>query len=318
MNSTWDAIVIGAGAAGLSAALMLGRARRHVLVIDSGEPRNRFATNMHGVLGSEGLPPTDLTARGRSEAELYGIEFVDGSVATVREPADRPDALEVLVTPSAGETQELLVTRTIVVATGVSDELPDIPGLARHWGSTVLHCPYCHGWEVRDQRLGIIANGPVALHMAQLVRQWSPTVTLFTDVSGFSQGDLDALTARGIRTMTPVAEVFGDDHVTGVRLHDDAMVELDALFVQSHMHPLDACVADLGLDRAEAPFGMGSFLHTDPMGNTSHPRVWAAGNVSNPAANVPISIGSGATVGAAVNAALVQWEVAVAAAAAAA
>ncbi|MBN9612440.1 MAG: NAD(P)/FAD-dependent oxidoreductase, partial [Actinobacteria bacterium] len=168
---TWDSIIIGGGAAGLSAAQALGRSLRRTLVIDAGAPRNRFAAHMHNVLGHDGTPPRELYARGRREAEGYGVEFLDASVDAVIESTD---GLRVRLS----DAQELHA-KTLVVATGTSDELPAIPGLAEHWGSSVLHCPYCHGWEVRGRRLAVLATSPLSAHQANLLRQWSDRLTVF-------------------------------------------------------------------------------------------------------------------------------------------
>ncbi len=306
----WDAIVVGGSAAGLSAALMLGRARRRVLVVDAGSPRNRFAAHMHGVLGQEGVSPTALVETGRREAAGYGVQFVDG---TVRVAEDGVAGLR--VTLESGETH---ACRALVVATGISDELPELPGLAERWGTGVLHCPYCHGWEVRDRHLGVLATSPASLHQVQMVRQWSERVTLFAARIGEVDPQVSArLRARGVEIVNAeVVEVLGDgDQVTGVRTADGAVVEVDAIFTMGTPHPHDVFVAGLGLDRAELPFGAGSFLTVDQMGKTSHDRVWAAGNVVNPMANVPMSIGAGAMAGSAVNGALVEADFAAAEAA---
>lgn len=224
-NNTWDVPVVGGGAAGLSAALMLGRARRRVLVIDAGSPRNRFAAHMHGVLGNEGTPPSDLVTRGRSEAAGYGVEFASG---TVRSVETLPDGL--WVTLVDGTTHQ---SRALVAATGVTDDLPEIPGLAERWGTSVVHCPYCHGWEFRDQRLGVLTRSPMSLHQAELVRQWSERVTVFAAGLGeMDQATEHRLTSRGIEMVSsPVVEVTGDgDQVTGARTQDGQEVGLDALF----------------------------------------------------------------------------------------
>lgn len=300
-GAPWDAIVIGGGAAGLSAALLLGRARRRVLVVDAGSPRNRFADHMHGVLGNEGTPPADLLLRGRGEVADYGVELRDGAVETVRDEGAR-----LAVTLADGGVE---LARALVVATGLTDELPDLPGLAERWGTSVLHCPYCHGWEVRDERIGILATSPMALHQARLVRQWSDRVTLLAGALGpLDPGEEARLRSRGVEVVAePVVEVLGDGpRVTGVRTADGRLVELDAIFTAGAPHPHDAFLADLGLARADLPFGLGSFLAVDPTGRTSHERVWAVGNVVNPMANVPMAIGAGAFTGGAVNGALVE------------
>lgn len=298
MDTSWDVIVAGGGPAGLSAALMLGRARRRVLVIDAGSPRNRFAEHMHGVLGHEGASPRALAAAGRAEAGRYGVAFAEGTV----ESAWRTEGGLRLRTAD-GEEHE---ARALIVATGMADEVPDIPGLASRWGRTVLHCPYCHGWEVGDKRLGVIMTSPASMHQAELVRQWSDRVTVFTA----GGGEIDAhsrrrLHARGVRLEErEIAEVVGEgDEIGAVRLSDGRLIGLDAIFTAGDPVPHDAFLAPLGLERDDTPFG--SFLSVDFAGRTSDERVWAVGNVVNPGANVPKSIGDGSFVGAAVNGALV-------------
>ena len=301
----WDAIVIGGGVAGLSAAQMLGRARRRTLVIDGGAPRNRFAAHMHGVLGHDGRDPSDLLARGRAEASAYGVEIVSGAVSSVREATD--DRLT--VTWGDGRVAR---ARAALVTTGVRDQLPDVPGLADLWGRAVLHCPYCHGWEVSDQRLGVMATSPASVHQIELVRQWSADVTAFTALAEpLADGVRERLLARGIRVVTSSVERLVTDGEKFVSVSD----------ADGHEHPLDALFVaptpaidlpfldDLGLARAEQP---GAPLSVDALGATSHPRVWAAGNVTAPFGNVPLSMGAGSMAGAAINAALVAEDAATA------
>lgn len=304
---SWDAVVIGAGPAGLSAAQMLGRAQRRTLVIDAGMPRNRFAAHMHGVLGQDGRAPRELLAQGRREVEAYGVEVRAESVARVD---DRGAHLDVVLdgalrgVPDSGAVQ---TTRAVIIATGLVDDLPGIPGLAGRWGSGVLHCPYCHGWEVRGRRLGVLLTSPVGLHQAQLVRQWSETVVVFAAAVHPLDPDVARrLAARDVEIVTePVVDVLGEgSEVTGVRLGDGRVVAIDALFTAGVSRPLDGFIAHLGLERAENPAG--SFLAVDQAGRTSHPRIWAAGNVVAPGANVPLSMGAGAMAGATLNAALVE------------
>ncbi|MFT3945179.1 MAG: SAM-dependent methyltransferase [Ancrocorticia sp.] len=300
-HNTWDVIVVGGGVAGLSAALMLGRARRRVLVIDGGEPRNRFASTMHGVLGMEGMPPGDLLARGRGEVAEYGVEFTHGTVDSAARTDDR-----VRLTTFDGN---VLAARALIVATGVVDELPNIPGLRERWGKTVLHCPYCHGWEVRDQRLGVLALSPMALHQVELIRQWSDRVTFFSAAAEPLTTEIEQrLRSRGVVIESaPVTAVLGDgDTIDAVVLDDRRHVEIDAIFIAASLRPCDEFLASLNLARADTP--MGSFLAVDMMGRTSDDRIWAVGNVTNPAANVPASIGAGSMTGGAVNAALVGWD----------
>lgn len=298
---SWDVIVAGGGPAGLSSALMLGRSRRRVLVIDAGSPRNRFAAHMHGVLGHEGIPPGELIERGRAEAEGYGVEFADGTIERVERDQDG-----LRVTAHDGTTWR---ARALIVATGLSDELPDVPGLAERWGTTVLHCPYCHGWEVRDRRLGVLATSPLGLHQAELVRQWSDHVTVFTAGLGPITAETEQrLRARGIHLEpAPVTGILGEDTaIVAVRLGDGRETPVDAIFTAGAPRPHDAFLSSLGLARQDTPFG--SLLAVDAAGKTSDDRIWAIGNVVNPAANVPMSIGAGAFTGGAVNGALVGWD----------
>ena len=304
----WDTIVIGGGAAGLSAAQALGRSLRRTLVIDAGSPRNRFASHMHNVLGLDGTPPLELLARGRAEAERYGVEFCAASVLAVRDDGGGSrGALQLVL--DGGDTIE---ARSVVVATGVTDALPAIPGLAEHWGERALHCPYCHGWEVRGQRLAVVAASPLAMHQARLLRQWTDSLTVFTaglgDLTSEARRDFEA---RGVHLVAdPVTEIVGDgSRITAVRTARGE-VAVDAVFTSGELVPHDGFLAELGLDRSETP--MGSFIAVDPTGRTSHPRVWAAGNVVNPAASVPIVMGAGTLAGAAANAALVDDDFALA------
>ena len=302
LDQRWDAVVIGGSAAGLSAALMLGRARRRVLVIDAGSPRNRFAHHMHGVLGHEGKAPSELTRIGQGEVAVYGGHVVSEKVVNVDET---PQALNIALADGTHHS-----ARALVVASGSSDRLPEIPGLAERWGTSVLHCPYCHGWEVRDQALGVLATSQSALHQAQLVRQWSDKVTLFSAALGELEPEQESrLRARGVQINTsPVSALVGDGpRLTGVQTDAD-LVEVQAIFTAPQPVPHDDFLAPLGLARTEFPMGLGSFLAVDAAGRTSNPRVWAVGNVVNPMANVPMSMGAGSLTGGAVNGALVEEE----------
>jgi thioredoxin reductase/2-polyprenyl-3-methyl-5-hydroxy-6-metoxy-1,4-benzoquinol methylase len=301
MDERWDVIVVGAGAAGLSAALMLGRARRKVVVIDAGEPRNRFAAQMHGVLGHDGIDPAELLRRGREEIGRYDVEVRHGIVDRVDE---MPGGISVHL-----HDDQALIGRALIVATGITDQLPNVPGLAERWGTSVLHCPYCHGWEVRGRRLGVLATSPLGLHQAQLVRQWSDDIVVFSAGLGpLDAADEQRLQARGIRLVSkPVIEVLGDgDEVTAVRTDDGRLVEVDAIFTAGSAAPHDEFLAHLDLERTESP--LGSFLAVDETGKTSNDRIWAAGNVTNPSANVAICMSAGATAGGVVNMALITEE----------
>ena len=326
-NTEWDAIVIGGGAAGLSAAQALGRSLRRTLVIDGGAPRNRFASHMHNVLGLDGTPPLELVARGRAEAETYGVEFRQADVRGVRDTKGETSSASLEAGSPGGSMSvelgsgEVLQTRALIVATGVTDVLPEIPGLAERWGTSVLHCPYCHGWEVRGRRIAVITTSPLGMHQAKLLRQWSDDITVFTaglvDARGDSVLDADTergMQARGVRLVSaPVVEVVGSGaDVSGVRTADGREFEIDAVFTGFAMVPQDQFLSSVALDRSETPMGL--TISVDPMQRTSHPRIWAAGNVVSPAASVPLVMGAGNMAGAAANAALVDEDYALAAA----
>lgn len=301
-SKQWDAIVVGGGAAGLSAALMLGRARRSVLIIDAGSPRNRFAAHMHGVLGHENTPPRELVQRGREEVASYGGQFLDAEVTGVDAAAH---GVEVSL-----ESGERHMARALIVATGITDRLPEIPGLAERWGISVFHCPYCHGWEVADARLGVLATSPMAVHQAQMVRQWSDRVTLFAGAGGIDDDVRERLVSRGVVVIDQeVTSVVGDGTaINAVTTADGAATPIDAIFTAPTVQTHDGFLATLNLEREESPFGAGSLISVDQVGKTSLDRIWAVGNVVNPMANVPMVIGAGAFTGAAVNGALIEEE----------
>lgn len=301
LPNEWDVIVAGGGAAGLSAALLLGRARRKVLVIDSGEPRNRYASHMHGVLGNEGTPPGELLRTGREEIRLYGGRVINPTVESV---SDCDGGVKVIL--ADGSTY---IARALIGATGVSDTLPLVPGLQERWGGAVFHCPYCHGWEVKDQHIGVLATSPASLHHAQLARQWSDQVTVFTANLGPLDPDEEKkLRSRGIRLVSAkVTHVVGQGNtIDFVRTSTGQEIDLDAILVAAQTIPRDEFLDGLALSRTELPLSICSVLEVDATGKTSHPRIWAIGNVVPPFANVPMSVGAGAFTGSAVNGVLVN------------
>lgn len=298
-TDVWDVIIVGGGAAGLSGALMLGRARRQVLVVDFGEPRNRFTHAMHGVLGRDGTSPAALLADGRREVESYGGVIQRGSVTQVSAPSD---GFTVHITDLDGRSTSNATARRLLVTSGARDHLPDIPGLSKWWGRGVATCPYCDAYEVRDGRIGVLATGPGSPMQAQLLRQWSHSITYLTDSVGPPAGqELDDLTARGITISEgPLRQVRGDgDRLIGVQLEDGTDIALDAIFTIPTLAPADDLLRTLGSGISTGP--MGEFASVDATGRTSVEGVWAAGNVVNPAANIPISIGAGAMAGGAIN-----------------
>jgi thioredoxin reductase len=296
MTTDWDVVVVGGGAAGLSAAVMLGRSRRSVVVIDAGDPRNAPAEHMHGFLGHDGLGPLELLTRGRAEVERYGGTIRSGEVVALRGSRD-----DFTVMTADGED---LHARRVVVTTGLTDELPDIPGLSDRWGRDVLHCPYCHGWEVQDQPIAVLGTGPRSVHQAQLFRQLSDEVTLLTNkIVDLTAAERDDLAERGIAVRSGAVEevLVDDDRISGVRVDGD-LVPCTAVVVGPRASARAGLLASLGLSPAEHPAGVGDHVPADPMGQTAVPGVFVAGNVNDPAAQVVTAAAAGTKVGATVNA----------------
>lgn len=303
----YDVVIIGGGAAGLSGALTLARARRSVLIIDAGRPRNAPAAHVHAYLGREGTPPGELLAHGRTEVAAYGAEFRDAEVTKVERLDDGAFRLV------SGDDGAVVADR-LLLATGLRDELPGIEGIERRWGRDVLHCPYCHGWEVRDQSIGVLATGPLAVHQALLWRQWSPAVTLLRHTGPAPAPDEeDRLAARGIAVVEGQVTglTTGGDRLTGVRLQDGTVVPCDALAVAPRLVARAEALAGLGVRTEEQlvdGYGVGTYVPADPAGATEVPGVWVAGNVTGPFDQVIGAAAAGVRAGAAINADLVEEE----------
>ncbi|MFC5675388.1 NAD(P)/FAD-dependent oxidoreductase [Streptomyces incanus] len=274
----YDVVVAGGGAAGLSAALVLGRARLRTLVVDAGEPRNAPSPHMQGYLSRDGMSPAAFLAVGREEIAGYGVELLAGRVTDVtRNDAGTGDAgFAVLL--DGGRTVH---ARRLIVATGLKDELPAVPGVAERFGRDVLHCPFCHGWEVRDQPFGVLASSAMSVHQALMVSRWSKDVTFFLHTVAeeeLSDQDLRRLAAAGVGVVPgEVAElVVEDDRLTGVRLADGSVHARSVLYVGPRPVPQTGLLERLGAELSETPFG--AYPVVDPTGLTSVPGVWAAGN----------------------------------------
>ncbi|MGI5289854.1 FAD-dependent oxidoreductase [Nonomuraea polychroma] len=306
MNAKYDVVVVGGGAAGLSGALTLGRARRKVLVIDAGEPRNAPAAGVHTYLTREGMPPRELLAAGREEVIGYGGEIVTGAAVA----AERvEDGFRVVLDDGSA-----VVADRLLLATGLVDELPDVPGLAERFGRDVLHCPYCHGWEVRDQAIGVLAIGPLAVHQALLWTQWSEDVTLFLHTGPEPDADQrEQLAARGVTVVEgQVAELeVREDRLAGVRLADGTVVACQALAVATRLTARTDLLAGLGLkteDQEMAGHVIGTRIPADATGATNVPGVWVVGNAANVTDQVIVAAASAVRVAAAINMDLIMEE----------
>ena len=295
----YEVAVIGGGAAGLSAALVLSRARRKVLVVDAGTPRNAPAAHMHGYLSRDGLPPAELLSSGRSEVRSYGGDIVAGTATDVL-PDGRSGFSALLADGQRISARRLLVT------TGLRDELPDVPGLRDRWARDVLHCPYCHGHEVADRQLGVLGGPPGAVRYTQIVRQWTQDLVYFTPPDTLTTTERSQLVARAIGVVEGTIEqlVIDDDQLRGVEMTDGRVVPRDALFVPPRFVPNNNLLVPLGCDID----GEG-WVTTDATGRTSVPGVWAAGNVVDPRAQVITAAGDGSAAAIALNADLVEDDV---------
>ena len=295
-ESIYDVVVVGGGAAGLSAALVLGRARRRIVVVDAGAPRNAPAARMQGFLSRDGMPPADLLAAGRVEVTGYGVELVEDQVLTID--------VGFIVRLAGGR---VLKARRILIATGVRDELPKIRGVRERWGRDLLHCPYCHGWEVRDQAIGVLGTQPGSVDHAQLVRQWSDDVAFFVHTYDLTAAEQVELEARGVRIVRgEVARlVVEDERLACVELIDGQVIARTAVFIRPRNVPhADGLLSGLGCDVDQA-----GFVTVDGTGRTSTFGVWAAGNVVDPRAQVITAAGAGSAAAIAMNADLVQEDV---------
>jgi thioredoxin reductase len=292
----YDVAIVGGGAAGLTGALVLGRARRRVVVIDAGAPRNAPAAHMHGFLSRDGMPPAELLAVGRAELRDYGVDFLADEVVA----ADIGFRLTLKGGPS-------LTARRLLVATGAVDRLPDIPGVRERWGKDFLHCPYCHGWEVRDRPIGVLGSDAASVEYAHLLRQWSDDVVFFSH-SYTIQGDERALLeARGIGVVegTVGRLQVADDRLAAIDLTDGRSVPRAALFMRPTLEARSrGLLAALGCETDEH-----GFARVDGSGQSTVAGVWVAGNAANPRAQVITAAGEGSAAAIAINADLVREDI---------
>ncbi|NUP51658.1 MAG: NAD(P)/FAD-dependent oxidoreductase [Catenulispora sp.] len=305
----YDVIIIGGGPAGLSAALMLTRARRRVLVVDAHAQRNAKAGHMHGFLSRDGMPPMELLEVGRGEVLSYGGVIVTDFVEKAERGAsglgnDSGSGSGFTVTLASGC---VATARQLLVTTGLTDVLPEVPGVAELWAADVHVCPYCHGWEVQDGALATLATGPMSTHHTLLLRQWSDDLVYFLNGHPLEDADRAKLTARGVvveeRLVSRVVET--DGRLTGVELADGTVVPREAVFLVPQLRPNSSLLEALGCE-ADPETG---WPVLGPGGRTSVPGVWAAGNVADPSAGVIASAGVATVTAAQINAALVEADV---------
>ena len=299
MNESYDVVVIGGGPAGLGGALALARARRSVLMVDEGSPRNAPAGHVHHVVGHDGTPPAVLAEIGRSEVSRYGAEVVAARTTALR----REDG-HFRVELDDGRSVR---ARRLLVASGLTDELPDVPGVAEGWGRSVVHCPYCHGWEAQDGAIGVLGTGPQSAMQAQLWRQWSDDVVLFQHTGPAPTGEeRERLDARGVRVVPGrVARLESADGVpAGVRLESGELIARDTLVVAPRFVANAELLAPLGIQVVDQEMHgavRGTRVPSGPGGLTAVPGLWVAGNVADISAQVMASAVQGLEAGAAIN-----------------
>jgi thioredoxin reductase len=290
-SERFDAVVVGGSFAGMAAALQLGRARRRVLVVDAGRPRNRFAHASHGFLGQDGRAPAEIIHTARAEVLAYPTaSFLVVEATHARATGDGFE-----LTLASGS---VITAGRLVLATGVVDDLPDVPGVRERWGVSVLHCPYCHGYEVAGRRFGVLAAGEMAVHQAVLVADWSADVTLFLNRMIEPDAEQRAqLAARGVRIEErPVAALVGArTELSGMRLQDGEVIAIEAVFTQPRTRIASPLAEQLGCEFEEAPAG--PIIRTDPQKATSVPGVFAAGDAARAFTNATLAAGDGVLAG---------------------
>jgi len=293
-----DVLIIGGSFAGLAAAMPLVRGRRKVLVLDTGTPRNRFARSSHGVFCLDGKSPAEIQAEALAQLQQYPtFEFKEDEAVKI----EKTDA-GFEVTTTAAVTYR---TKKILLAFGVKDQLPDIPGLKTYWGKSVIHCPYCHGYELSGGALGVLATHEMSLHQAAMIPDWGVT-TLFTQGKYHPAGEqAETLKRRGVTIEeTPVAEVLGEgDQVSSVELEDGRSIALQGVFVAPTISIQSPLIDSLGLALSETP--MGAFVEVDGFKESSVKGVFVAGDLSNQMHNATFAVASGTMAGIAAHRALI-------------
>lgn len=288
---TYDALVIGGSFAGLSAAIHIARARHSVCVVDAGLPRNRFADASHGFFGQDGMPPLTMLEQAREKLLAYPtVTFINGSVESAQ--AREADGFEVQL-----QSGDVLSATKLLLAFGVSDILPDVPGLAERWGKRVLHCPYCHGFEFGGMPLGVLNLTPMSAHQALLISDWGPT-TFFLN----GRDDLDAATRATLAYRNiaiepaPVTALEGDPKAAvQVLLGDGRTHMVDALYIGTRTRMNSPIAERLGCAFEDGPFG--PIIRTDATKLTTVPGVYAAGDIARVPPNATFASADGVTAG---------------------
>ncbi len=294
---TLDAIVVGGGFAGLAAATYLGRARRSVRVVDTRRPRNRFADASHGFLGRDGDSPVEILASARRQLSAYPTVSVVEDEAT--EAVASGDGFSVGLSSGTAVS-----ARKLILAFGLRDRLPAIAGLEQRWGKTVLHCPYCHGFEFSDRPLGVLYRTALSVHQALLIAEWGPT-TLYLNGADLDAGDTERLTGRGVKIEAAPVEALEGEAATlsAIRLRDGRRNDIEALYISPESCLSSPLATQLGLAVDQSP--MGPVIRTDADRMTTVGGVYAAGDIARAPHSVSWAVADGVTAGTAAHRALV-------------
>lgn len=294
MRMESDFAIIGGSYAGLSAALQLARARRQVLVVDAGQRRNRFVDaaggTSHGFLTQDGRAPAAIAAQAREQLMRYAtVQWLEGQADDARIAADGRFEFSV----GSGADTRLVSARRLVLALGVRDELPTVPGLAERWGRSIFHCPYCHGYEMDAGRIGVVASSSMALHHGLMLPDWG-SVTLFLNGAYEPSEEERASLARRGTTIeaTPIARIDGEADVV---LADGRVLAMNGLFTQPRTQPSSPIAAQLGCAMEDGP--MGPFIRVGPAQETSVAHVFACGDAARAAGSVALAVGDGVMAG---------------------
>ena len=282
-----EVIIVGGSYAGLAAGLQLARARRDVLIVDAGERRNRFAAHSHGFLTQDGTEAAEIAAIARRQVAAYpNVAWRDARATTASGTKD-----DFTVTLATGE---MVRGRRVILSLGVRDTLPEIPGLAERWGRSVFHCPYCHGYELGDGPIGVLAAAPTSIHHAQMLTDWGRTTYLLNGSPMPADAELADLARRGASVEpAPIRRIFGD--TADVELADGRVLPFKGLFTATHTTPQSGLASDLGCEITEFPTG--THIASDAMRATTVPGVFACGDASRPFGSVTIAVGDGAMAG---------------------
>ncbi|MFS2136118.1 NAD(P)/FAD-dependent oxidoreductase [Duganella sp. Dugasp56] len=293
-TTEFDVIVIGGSYAGLSAAMPLARARRRVLVIDAGQRRNRYARHSHGFLGQDGREAAAIVADGRAQLMKYPtVRWLEGAA----EQAARTEH-GFRVTLSDGSTFQSL---RLVLATGVVDELPPVAGLTERWGSSAFHCPYCHGYELMEGAIGVLATGPMSIHHALMLPDWGRVTFFLNGAFEPDEAQLASLKERGVAIeCTPVKAIGGH---AAVELKDGRTLEMAGLFVLTRIHSASPLAEQLGCALEQG--AIGSHVRTDAMKASSVPGVFVCGDAARMFGNVGMAVADGGMAGAAAHQSLI-------------